>query len=190
MNFLIFLVGNLSGLSIFYGLFKLDQYLSLKKLQDEYNTFYNEINSLIGTNSFKFISRFNELITFKVNTPSIGNVNLIINLVRGDISVWEKDQLLYTSNYVDPQLLTEIFNKIISYYSLKINDCFKVMENIVDKATIKKMNPDIIFPEAFPKPDPTFLDIDIVLDKISEVGMNNLTIDEKEFLENYQKNLK
>jgi hypothetical protein len=60
------------------------------------------------------------------------------------------------------------------------------MGNIVDKRSILRLNPNANFPEAFSKPkvEKKVLDLDSILDRINEVGISNLTKEEKEFLKN------
>lgn len=190
MVFLIFILGFSAGILFAFLLAKFSLKYSQKKLEDEYNNFFKEISSLIGTKSFKFVSRFNDYVTFKAETDSLGQVSVIITLDNKNISILQNDKLVYTDHHADRKLVDGILDNILKSYSSKINDCFKVMDNIVDKNTIRKMNPDIDLPDAFPKPPTKTFSIDIILDRINEVGISNLTDEEKKFLEDYQKSLR
>lgn len=175
------------GFVLFVGLTKLVNQWNLKKLQDSYNQFFTEIKELVGSTSFRFINRFNDHLTFRVTTKSKGKVTLIMTLSKKDISVFQKNELIYSTHYADPNLIKTIVDDIETSYDSQIKDCFQVMGNVVDKASIRRMNPDAYFPEAFPKQEDIIFNIDDVLDRINEVGMQNLTPEEKDFLQNYQK---
>lgn len=180
-------LGMCLGFGLFVGLTKLTNYLNLKKLQEGSNTFFNEIKELVGSKSFRFINRVNDHLTFKVTTKSLGKVTLIMVISKKDISIFQKNECIYTTHYADPNLIKSIVDNIETSYDSQIKDCFQIMGNVIDKASVRKMNPDVDFPEAFPKPEPISFSIDDVLDRINEVGFQNLTPEEKEFLQNYQK---
>ena len=179
--------GMFIGFGLFVGLTKLTNLLNLKKIQDDSNTFFKEIKELVGSNSFRFINRVNDHLTFKVTTKSMGRVTLIMVISKKDISVFQKNECIYTTHYADPNLIKSIVDNIETFYDTQIKDCFQIMGNVIDKASVRKMNPDVEFPEAFPKPEPISFTIDDILDRINEVGFQNLTSEEKEFLQNYQK---
>jgi hypothetical protein len=180
-------LGMCIGFGLFVGLTKLTNYLNLKKLQEGSNTFFNEIKELVGSKSFRFINRVNDHLTFKVTTKSLGKVTLIMVISKKDISIFQKNECIYTTHYADPNLIKSIVDNIETSYDSQIKDCFQIMGNVIDKASVRKMNPDVDFQEAFPKPEPISFTIDDVLDRINEVGFQNLTPEEKEFLQNYQK---
>ena len=175
------------GFALFVCLTKLVNHLNLKKMQDDYNTFFTEIKDLVGSKSFKFINRLNDHLTFRITTKSLGKVTLIMVISKRDISIFKNNECIYTTHYADPNLIKSIVDNIESSYDSQIKDCFQIMGNVVDKGSIRKMNPNADFPEAFPKPEEIIYNIDDILDRINEVGIQNLTLEEKEFLQNYQK---
>ena len=174
------------GFALFIGLTKLVTQINLKKLQDDYNQFFTEIKDLVGTKSFKFVNRFNDHLTFRVTTKSLGKVTLIMVMSKRDISIFQKNECIYTTQHADTNLIKSIVDNIESTYDSQIKDCFQIMGNVIDKSSIRKMNPDANFPEAFPKPEMPIFNIDDILDRINEVGIQNLTQEEKDFLQNYQ----
>jgi hypothetical protein len=179
--------GMILGFSFFIFLTKMVNKINLKKIQDEYNNFFSEVKELIGSKSFKFINRYNDHLTFRVTTTSLGKVTLIMVLSKRDISIFQKNECIYTTQHADPDLIQSIIDDIEMIYDSQIKDCFQIMGNVVDKGSIRKMNPNADFPEAFPKPEEIIYNIDDILDRINEVGMQNLTPEEKDFLQNYQK---
>ena len=178
--------GIILGFVLFIGLTKLVTQINLKKLQDDYNQFFTEIKDLVGTKSFKFVNRFNDHLTFRVTTKSLGKVTLIMVMSKRDISIFQKNECIYTTQHADSNLIKSIVDNIESTYNSQIKDCFQIMGNVIDKSSIRKMNPDANFPEAFPKPEMPIFNIDDILDRINEVGIQNLTQEEKDFLQNYQ----
>lgn len=178
--------GIILGFVLFIGLTKLVTQINLKKLQDDYNQFFTEIKDLVGTKSFKFVNRFNDHLTFRVTTKSLGKVTLIMVMSKRDISIFQNNECIYTTQHADSNLIKSIVDNIESTYDSQIKDCFQIMGNVIDKSSIRKMNPDANFPEAFPKPEMPIFNIDDILDRINEVGIQNLTQEEKDFLQNYQ----
>jgi hypothetical protein len=179
--------GMILGFSLFIFLTKMVNKINLKKIQDEYNKFFSEVKELVGSKSFKFINRYNDHLTFRVTTKSLGKVTLIMVLSKRDISIFQKNECIYTTQHADVNLIKSIVDNIEKTYESQIKDCFQIMGNIVDKSSIRKMNPDADFPEAFPRPELPIYSIDDILDRINEVGIHNLTPEEKQFLQNYQK---
>jgi len=188
MSFILGIVfGMCLGFALFFYLTKLVNHLNLKKIQDDYNTFFTEIKDLVGSNSFRFINRVNDHLTFRVTTKSKGKVTLIMVINKKNISIFQKNECIYTTQHADPDLIQSIIDDIEMIYDSQIKDCFQIMGNVVDKGSIRKMNPNADFPEAFPKLEEIIYNIDDILDRINEVGMQNLTPEEKDFLQNYQK---
>ena len=188
MSFILGIVfGMCLGFALFFGLAKLVNHWNLKKLQDDYNQFFTEIKKLVGSTSFKFVNRFNDHLTFRITTKSLGKVTLIMVISKRDISIFKNNECIYTTHYADPNLIKSIVDNIESSYDSQIKDCFQIMGNVIDKSSIRRMNSDAEFPEAFPKPEDLIFSIDDILDRINEVGIQNLTLEEKEFLQNYQK---
>lgn len=184
---LIFLTGLFLGFTIFYVILEVTKKINLIKLKKQYNDAFSEIESLIGTKSFKFVSRFNDYLTFKAHGATLGKVTIVTIPKKGEVSIFRDETIIFTQHYADSGLIKSLINNINITYDNQIKDCYKVMGNIIDKATIKKMNPDVEFPEAFPKITQRTFTMDDILDRINEVGLNNLTKEEKDFLNNYQK---
>lgn len=188
MDAFIFLAGVFFGCTLLYILLEVQRKLNLIKLKNSYNLAFSEIKSLIGTKSLKFVSRFNDFITFKANGSTLGKVTVIIDQKKSEVSIFREDIVIYTHHYADITLIKSLIESIYKEYNTQIRDCYRVMGNIIDKATIQKMNPGLDFPDAFPKKsEVSNLTIDFILDRINEVGLNNLTKEEKEFLDNFQK---
>lgn len=186
----IFTLGIVVGFLMSIGLIKLKNYSNQKKLEDESNSVFKEINKLVGLESFKFISRFNDTLTFVVKTESKGKVSLLVLLDKNDVLILQKKNVIYTTEHADKKIISSIISGVKMMYEKQIQDCYIILGNIIDKKTIKKLNPSIEFPDAHPKSGSTIYTLDYILDRINEVGIENLTPEEKQFLENYQNNSK
>ena len=186
------IVGFLLGCLFMLGIIRLEGYLQLEKLKDEQNSVYNEIIDLIGTKSMKFIARYNNNVTFRVSTKSKGVVDMIVFFDKKDLGLFDKGDCVLTTQNADRKIITDICQKLEDTYEKDLKDCVQIMGNIVDRKTISRLNPNINFPSAFPEErieEPQFT-IDDILDRINQVGMDKLTQDEKNFLDQYQKNQK
>jgi hypothetical protein len=179
-----FIIGFLFGIGIVFSMIKLVNYLNLKNLKNEYNSVFKEVRSIVGTKSMGFLSRFNSQVMFKANLKSIGEVNLILLLESKELSIFQGDKVIYTTHYADKNLIDTLIFNIENFYKQQIDNCYNIMGNIIDKGSIRKLNPNAQFQEAFPNPEKKSLDLDSILDRINEVGISNLTKEEKEFLKN------
>jgi hypothetical protein len=176
-----FLLGCLSVV----GIIKAGGYFQLKKLQKESDSIYSEIVSLIGTKSVKFLARYNETVTFQVLSKTKGEVHLMVFLDKRDIGIFRKGECLYNTQYVTASIVDNIFQLLESFHRKDIMDCVQVMGNIIDKRTMRRLNPNASFPNAFNEEEveeePQFT-IDEILDRINQVGFDNLTELEIKFL--------
>ena len=84
---LIFLSGLFLGFTIFYVILEVTKKMSLIKLEKQYNDAFSEIQSLVGTKSFKFVSRFNDYITFKAHGATLGKVTIVTIPKKGEVSI-------------------------------------------------------------------------------------------------------
>jgi hypothetical protein len=103
---------------------------------------------------------------------------------------------------VRPDLLDEIITAIDIYHKTKIVDTVNMMGLIFSREEFEKkfnirvedMKKGMYAPmevydiDKMINEDEIDFDIDYILDRISEVGIDNLTPDEKEFLNNYNSN--
>ena len=113
---------------------------------------------------------------------------------------------LPTSDLVDENLLNEIMNSINRVHYHRIIDVVEILglvfyredfersfgvsfQELKEKSMnmMKSMNDDQSDIQKIINKNNTKLDIDDILDKINKVGIENLTEEEKEFLNNYNK---
>jgi hypothetical protein len=170
---------------------------STKKVNDVYS---NLLNNVHGDKTI-FISRINNTISLETLLDGEGKVNVMYMMDKKDIAIFKNDNCIYTSNLVKPDLLDEIITAIDIYHKTKIVDTVNMMGLIFSREEFeKKFNirvedmkkgmyaPMEVYDIDKMNEDEIDFDIDYILDRISEVGIDNLTPDEKEFLDKYNSN--
>jgi hypothetical protein len=162
------------------------------------NDVYSKLLENIYGNRTTFTSRINNTVSLETLIDGEVKVNVMYMMDKKDIAIFKNDNCLYTSNLVKPDLLDEIITAIDIYHKDKIVDTVNMMGLIFSREEFeRKFNLKV---EDLKKgmyapmevydidEDEIDFDIDYILDRISEVGIENLTPDEKEFLDNYNSN--
>jgi uncharacterized protein YneF (UPF0154 family) len=197
-----FLLGMASGL-------KLSEFISNKKIQkqnddilkDRQNQF-NEILTKLSTGKTRFKTRVNQTVYISVKLKDHGKVNLLYLMDKKDIAIFKEDKCLYTSDQVDQNLLIDIITSIENRHGWKIEDVVNVLGFVFYREDFEKsfgMKFDDISKSLGMRPqsdseidnivnnNETKFDIDEVLDKIGKLGIEMLSEEEREFLDNYSK---
>lgn len=196
---LIFISGLLIGCLITYILSNLISRSKNKSiLKDNINQFIQILKN-IKSDKTKFKSRVNNTIYIETNLSDYGDVGLVCLLDKKDISIFKDEKCIYTSNLINSDLINEITKAIELKHNKDINDVVEILGfvfsredfeksfnvNIKEiKNGVKKEESDI---EKILKNNKKRFDIDEILDKIGKVGIENLTEEEKQFLNNYNK---
>lgn len=168
---------------------------SSKKVNDVYS---NLLNNVHGDKTI-FTSRINNTVSLETLLDGEGKVNVMYMMDKKDIAIFKNDNCIYTSNLVKPDLLDEIITAIDIYHKTKILDTVNMMGLIFSREEFEKkfnirvedMKKGMYAPmevydiDKMINEDEIDFDIDYILDRISEVGIENLTPNEKEFLDNY-----
>jgi len=131
-----------------------------------------------------------------------GKVNLLYLMDKKDIAIFKEDKCLYTSDQVDQNLLIDIITSIENRHGWKIEDVVNVLGFVFYREDFEKsfgMKFDDISKSLGMRPqsdseidnivnnNETKFDIDEVLDKIGKLGIEMLSEEEREFLDNYSK---
>jgi len=175
---------------------KIEKMKLVKDVNDHYLSLLNNINN----KKTKFKSRVNNTIYIGTKLPDLGKVEVVYLLDKGDVVVFKDKRCILTSELVDINTLEQISNSINMVHYDDINDVIEIMGMLFSRADFEKtfnlnfedmknkMNIssgsdiDRIIEENEYK-----FDIDSVLDRISEVGIENLSPEEKNFLDNFNK---
>ena len=168
---------------------------SSKKVNDVYS---NLLSNIYSDRTF-FTSRINNTVSLETLIDGEGKVNIMYMMDKKDIAIFKNDKCIYTSDLVKSDLLDDIITAIDIYHKDKIVDTVNMMGLIFSREEFEKkfnirvedMKKGMYAPmevydiDKMINEDEIDFDIDYILDRISEVGIENLTPDEKEFLDNY-----
>ena len=171
---------------------------SSKKVNDVYS---NLLSNIYSDRTF-FTSSINNTVSLETLIDGEGKVNIMYMMDKKDIAIFKNDKCIYTSDLVKSDLLDDIITAIDIYHKDKILDTVNMMGLIFSREEFeKKFNirvedlkrgmyapMEVYDIDKMINEDEIDFDIDYILDRISEVGIENLTPDEKEFLNNYNSN--
>jgi hypothetical protein len=182
------------GMLTLFLINRFNKWLDKKKKIKEVSSIFREISSNISLGKSEFVTLVNDILQLSTNTIDFGNVGVLVFLEKKEISIYKGDNKIYTSKDLDTEDEIELIESINSIYSKHINDTVEVYGLKFNKTSFEKQ-----FGESLDKlkkeeesdtqkisnENSKKFDIDEILDKISEVGYNNLTDDEKDFLSKF-----
>lgn len=173
-----------------------------KKAIKKVNDIYKKLLENVYGNRTVFTSRINNSISLETLIEGEGKVNVMYMMDKKDIALFKNDKCIYTSDLVKVDLLDEIVTAIDIQHKDKILDTVNMMGLIFSREDFEKkfnmkvedMKRGMYGPmevydiDKMISDDEIDFDIDYILDRINAVGIDNLTPDEKEFLDNYNNN--
>ena len=174
---------------------KIEDDKASKKVNDVYTKL---LENVIGNKTI-FKSRINNTVSLDTLLEGEGKVNIMYMMEKNDIALFKNEKCIYTSDLLKSDLLNEIITEINLYHKDKINDTINMMGLIFSRdeferkfnMKVEDLKKGIYTPmevydiDNMIEEDDIDFDIDYILDRISMVGIENLTPDEKEFLDNY-----
>lgn len=198
----IFLLGMAAGVKLSELIYK----MRLKKeegdiLKDRTKQF-NEILTKVSTGKSRFKTRVNQTSYISVKLTDHGKVNVVYLMDKKDVAIFKEDKCLYTSDLVDDDLISNIITSIENRHGWRIADVVNVLGFVFYREDFEKsfgMRFEDISSSLGMKPqseseidnivnkNETKFDIDEVLDKIGKLGIEMLSKEEREFLDNYSK---
>lgn len=169
------------------------------------NNQFKQILEKVNTKRSRFKNRINNTVFIGVKLEDFGRVDVVVFIDKNDISIFKNDKCIMTSELVESEILDEVIQSIYKVHYRKINDVIEFLgltfsrtdfeksfgisfEDLKLKAEGMSLNNDESDIQKIIDKNHKKLDIDDILDKINQVGINNLTLEEKEFLKNYNKN--
>lgn len=191
-----FLLGNLFNMKLLSFL----ENKKKKKIISYQTNKYKEVLSKIINKKVRFVSRINDVAYFKMNLNDYGKVDIFYFLSKKDIAIFQGEKCLLTSNNVNKTIIEDITKNIDLVYTNKINDVVNIMGFIMYKKDFEKtfnisiddleksmqIQQDKSDIDGVVKENQNKFDIDEILDKINKVGIDNLTKEELNFLNNYK----
>ena len=187
---------------------KLSQKTAHNKLILDRNKQFKEILEKVNNKKSRFKTRINNTIYIGVKLEDYGKVDIIYlsDKKENQLNIFKGDKLIMTSDLVDKVLLDEIifsinkvhYNKIVDvvdilglvFYREDFERSFGVsLQELKDNSMnmMKPINEDQSDIQKIINNNNNKLDIDDILDRINKVGIKNLTEEEKEFLNKYNK---
>lgn len=172
------------------------------KYRKEITDIFQSVLDNLYTNKTSFVSRINGTVTIMTELNNIGMVNVVYLMDRRDIAIFKGDKCIYTSDSIDKLLVDEIIVGLDIFYKHEINDVVNVMGMVFSrdefeskfKIKVEDMKKGMFggFPkeemsdiEKIKRQNEVKFNIDDILDRITSVGIENLTPEEKRFLDSY-----
>jgi hypothetical protein len=179
-----------------------DKY-SISKYNEEVNNIFKNILDNIYNNRTQFQNRINNTVSITTSISSIGEINIIYLVDKRDIAIFKNERCIYTSDVVDKDVLDEMIVTIEIYYKSEMNDVVNLLGMVFSREDFEKkfkIKADDLKKTIFGgnnageqsdidkivNNNKSKFNIDDILDRISSVGINNLTPEEKKFLDNYK----
>jgi hypothetical protein len=203
---LILFVGVILGGLLKNWLNKLSEKIAHNKLILDRNKQFKEILEKINTKKSRFKTRVNNTVYIGVKLEDYGRVTVVYFLDKKEnqLNIFKDDKLIMTSDLVEEELLVEVISSINRVHYHRIIDIVDILglvfyredfeksfgfsfKELKEKSNMMRaMNEESDVQKIINK-NRNNLDIDDILDKINKVGIENLTEEEKKFLNNYNK---
>jgi hypothetical protein len=180
-------------------------YENKKKIDTLNKKFLNILNELESGRS-KFRTRFSNSVYINISLEEYGKVDIVYMIDKNDIAIFKGIDCILTTHSVNRKIIDNIIYKIKRIHDNDINDVVNIFglimnrkefENIskmkiddFNKMRYSPMNTtyDISDVDKIVKSNESKFNIDDILDKISSIGIESLSNDERKFLEDYSKN--
>lgn len=212
MNFLLYFFILICG--VFIGMLlnkwfsklstKIEQQKNTKDANEQFKTILKNLLS----KKTRFKTRVNNTVYIGTKLPDYGKVDVIYLLDTKDIVVFKNEKCILTTELVEKELVNSISENIENIHGDKINDIVDILGLVFSREDFEKSfninfkelkekslkmindlkeNKELSDVEKILKDNKKKFDIDEILDKINKVGIENLTEEEKKFLDNYNK---
>lgn len=203
----IFLIAIGFWIGVFYSKWssKISEKIAHNKLVLDRNKQFKQILEKVNTKRSRFKNRINNTVFIGVKLEDFGKVDIVLFLDKNDISIFKNEKCIMTSDLVEKELLNQVVESIYKVHFHRIEDVVQVLgltfsrqdfeksfgisiEELKQRTEglMKSMNGDESDIDKIIKKNSKKLDINDILDRINEVGIDNLTVEEKEFLKNYR----
>ena len=210
INYLLILfVGIILGGLLKNWSLKLSEKIAQNKLTLDRNKQFKEILEKSKTKKTRFKTRVNNVVYIGVKLSDYGRVDIVFFLDKREIAIYKENKCIITSDLVEESLLNELMDTLEKVHYHKIVDTVEILGMVFSREDFEKQF-NVNFDEIKDKTNRMMdamrnggveesdvdkiinknkskLDIDDILDKINKVGIENLTKEEKDFLNNYNK---
>lgn len=199
-----FILGVIWGFVLFYLAYKFSIWKSDKKIASDISSHFKEVLSNLKMNQAVFVSRVNQTVIVDTKLDKLDVVNIVYLMDKQIVCIFKDNNCMYTTDNLDINLKSEILDEINTKFSKEINDVVDVMGMTISreefqqklediqKFAMKNMNLDSSVGEhneldQIIEDNEIKFDVDSILDKISKDGIESISKEEKEFLDNLNK---
>lgn len=190
--FFFFIMGLIIGDWFFLRLNKWRDDITAQKERAEDVIVFDRSVDLIDSNKISFMSRYNHQVVLRFHSKTKSKQDLYFFMDKKEVALFVDGVCKHTFQYVDESKVKGLCDKLDQKFKTEIEDSVKIFNGvIVDRKTFDRIN--IGFGgglEALPLEDDAPISeendnvfvLDDVLDRITQVGYDNLSNEEKEFL--------
>ena len=199
-----FILGVIWGFVLFYLAYKFSEWKSAKKIASDISSHFKEVLSNLKMNQAVFVSRVNQTVIVDTRLAKLDVVNIVYLMDKQIVCIFKDNNCIYTTENLDINLKSEILDEINNKFDKEINDVVDVMGMTISreefqqkleeiqKFTMKNINLDdlVVSENEIDKivdENEMKYDVDVILDKISKDGIESISKEEKEFLDNLNK---
>jgi hypothetical protein len=198
-----FILGVIWGFVLFYLAYRYSNWRSDKKIASEISSQFEEVLSNLKMNQAVFVSRVNQTVIVDTRLSKLDIVNIVYLMDKQIVCIFKDNNCMYTTDQLNTNnLKSEILTEINTKFDKEINDVIDVMGMTISREDFQKKLEEI---QKFTKNNSNSLnieksevdqilqeneikyDVDVILDKISKDGIDSISIEEKEFLDNLNK---
>lgn len=185
--------------------FRMSVSIKRKRLEKKATQEFEEVLEKIKREESKFFSRVNNTVIIMTDTKNLSEINIVYLIDKKMLCIFKNNACLYTSENIDKLLKESIIMHINFIYKKEIEDIIELFGVVISKKELHEKFEELrnkisIGEFTIEEKEESFinkiieeaeiksLNIDDILDRINLVGIEKLTNEEKEFLNNYNKN--
>ena len=153
-------------------------------------------------NQAVFVSRVNQTVIVDTRLAKLDVVNIVYLMDKQIVCIFKDNNCMYTTESLDGNLKSELLIEINNKFNKEINDVVDIMGMTISreefqqklediqKFSMKNINLDSLVENEVDQivlDNEIKFDVDSILDKISKDGIESISKEEKEFLDNLNK---
>ena len=169
-NFLYLFLGILLGIKLLAFLTNLKIDNDNKEVEDIYQKILKDKDNLL------FVKRINNFVYFLYK-----EYNLIYYIEKREINIYINDDLVGSTSQISTDVADKFISTVIYYFNYYINENIIVSNGTILSMNIVMQQQNVNQEQEIIKKE---LSLDDILDKISKHGMESLTPEEKNYLDN------
>lgn len=175
-----------------------------KKLAKIATEEFEEVLEKIKRGESTFFSRVNNTVIIVTNTKKLSEVNIVYLIDKKMVCIFKNNSCIHTSENIDRLLKENIIMHINFIYKKEIEDIIELFGVVISKKELHEKFEELrnkistgefsieekeesFINKIINETEIKALNIDDILDRINLVGIEKLTNEEKEFLNNYNK---